>query len=347
MTPNPLMNQARTTRSGAGDKPARGITSVSRDDPEYLRLRDLEIQFWSHDYGLGSSPTQADLSDLFVRYTNRRFTGDERVFWYECIRPHGPFENALVLGAGGVESEACMLELNDRTHFTFCELTPYQTEKRRKELEERFPGRVTTQETDLNFPDFPAGTYDLIVSSGTIHHLVNLDAIGEQINRALTPDGYFFLQDYVGESRFAFSAVKRRVFEALYARALRLRGESAPLSLHWNEVEPGSNHSPFEAVRSADTLEIMRSHLIEEQLRTAGAVAGLMIFASPAEAAPATAAARRPLLRRLLARLRPPRRTDFHDILLVDEILCDAGLLLPTNAFAIYRKRPDPAPDLG
>ena len=172
---------------------------------------------------------------------------------------------------------------------------------------------------------------------------MNVENLAEQINHTLTKNGYFFLQDYVGESRLRFRAEKIRLFELIHQRSANQRGQR-PSSFEWPSVEDESPHSPFEAVRSEETLGILRGQLIEERLRTVGAVAGLLLFAKGVVEPQARNSPPPAILRRLLRRLavsinRTPSPTAFSDLLMIDEMISESGLLLPTNAFAIYRRR--------
>lgn len=322
---------------------------VDDSDPQYQAAVDGEIKFWSREHIFGADIEGARDSS-FNRYTNARFTGDASRFWYETISAFGPFRKGLVLGAGGVSQEADILQSNPDVHLTFYDLTPEQTTARQEHLSPRFANRFVAESVDLNFVEIPSNTYDLIVSSGTLHHIINLDRLALQINNALTRDGYFFLQDYVGESRFEFSDEKKRVFEGLWTRAESQAGREPPRSLRWAKFDAeGGVHSPFEAIRSGETLEILRNRLVQSQLRTMGAVVGVMLFARPeSQDAAAPEQPKRNLIEKLRSRVEGRRRgvpaheaelAAFREFFLFDEVLSDAGVLTPTNAFGIYRKK--------
>ena len=91
----------------------RPTTRVERDDRAYVRDAAGEAEFWAqpHAFGIGL-PNAAFADGPFDRYTNRRFTGDERVRWFETIGRYGDFKRALVLGAASLDIEACLLELH-------------------------------------------------------------------------------------------------------------------------------------------------------------------------------------------------------------------------------------------
>jgi SAM-dependent methyltransferase len=314
---------------------------VRPHDPQYQRDAAAEAEFWSQPHAFSIDALSEREPDVFQRYNNRRFTGDPVTPWSATIARYGRFRNALVLGAGGIGQERIILASNPAATVTFTDLSEAAVAKRERQLGSEFPGRVRTVVLDLNFATFEPRSYDLIVSSSTFHHLINLEHVIEQVNTALTDDGYFFLQDYVGEPRFRFPESKRRLFEVLHERAARLRGEE-PSRIEWVEAD-GDDYSPFEAVRSDETLPLLRARMHEELLRTAGAVSGLFLytrFHSPPPP-PVPLRGRVPLLRRLdrQRRTRLERRL-LGELLFVDEVVCDSGLLLPTSAFGVYRKRP-------
>jgi SAM-dependent methyltransferase len=324
------------------------LLRVRPDDPEYRRLAAAEMDFWSkpHPFGLESLET-VETGGPAEQYNNSRFTGDPRVPWYDTIPRYGTFRRGLVLGTSAMTVEARILETNPSLHLTFLDISPGAVERRAELLGARFPGRVGTAVADLNFIEPDPEAYDLIVSSATLHHVTNLEYVADQINRALTRDGYFFLQDYVGEPRFQFSAEKRRVFTLIHDREL---------ALHQPERQPGvffddaSDLSPFCGVRSDELLGVLRTYLTEVQVRTAGALMVALMRAHPADGAtPKLSPAKRVAYwlerraYRLVGRL-PPRKTFlpprfFREVTETGDLFADAGLLTPGTAFGVYRKR--------
>jgi SAM-dependent methyltransferase len=216
-------------------------------------------------------------------------------------------------------------------------------------MDQGFPDRLETRQEDLNFVTLPAEAYDLVVANSCLHHLVNLEHVAFQINRCLTRDGFFFMQDVVAESRFQFSEEKKRLFEA-YVDATRTERDP-PVPIRWPDREHWT-YSPFESVRSGEILEIFGRYLQEVSVRTANALLGLTLFGRPqlSPALPVTIGLLRPrrLLRAassFLARARPAKRDAAHETAAVDllfeldRIVCDTGYLKPGIAFAIYGKR--------
>jgi SAM-dependent methyltransferase len=322
---------------------------VTLGDAEYDRLAVAEVEFWqSRTTGFLESIEIAQIDTPIERYTNHRFTGDERTPWFETIAVRGWFRRGLVLGTSGMGQDARILETNPGLHLTFNDISAGSLERWQGVLGAQFPGRVETMQSDLNFAELPADSYDLVVSSSTLHHVINLERLGAQINRSLTADGRFFLQDYAGESFFMFDARKKRVFEQLYDRDIARQRGRRP-GLVWVN-EDRTRFSPFCGIRSGEILSAMAQNLTEIERHTAGVMAGLMLYVQPADGARVSGWQR---LRRRVAnrvrrsipvvRLRPQSgilgATYLRELLTIDEVLCDAEVFAPHNVFAVYGKR--------
>lgn len=317
---------------------------VRSDDPEYQRLGAAEAAFWRGVVPDSLEDLESTVSEgISERYTNRRFTGDERLHWDETICRWGDFRRGLALGTASLKLEARILETNPHLHLTFVDISDGPLERRLSVLGARFPGRVDIRVGDLNFVELEADAFDLVVSSSTIHHVTNLEYLAEQINGALKPGGYFFLQDYVGERRFQLSEQKRDVYQAVFSRLAAREGRRSDLT--WSSER---DLSPFCGVRSDDILDVFGARLDLVQLRTAGALLIAMMRSQPV-AQPARHAGLpgwiwRRVLRRL-GRLAGRRYnvdidpTFFQEVTLVSDVLSDAGVINPGNAFAVYRRQ--------
>jgi SAM-dependent methyltransferase len=252
-----------------------------------------------------------------------------------------------VLGLSALRVESEILATNPSLHLTFMDISPGSLARRAEILGARFPGRVATEVADLNFVELPANTYDLVVSSASLHHVTNLEHLAWQIDSALAPDGWFFLNDYVGEPRFQFAPEKKRVFELVHDREVARTPGRRPGCL-WMDA---SDLSPFCGVRSDEVLPVLGRHLTTVDVRTAAALTVALMRSKPADGAtvPPPTLARRAtdaVVRAALAvvgRLPPVRvpvsKELLRELMLAGDVLTDAGLILPGTAFATYRKR--------
>lgn len=324
---------------------------VRADDPIYRAAVAAEAEFWA-------SPTTLAIADAyaaaplgpFKRHHNRRLAGSEERYWYERISEHGPYERGLVLGSGSTIEEAAILDQNPGVHLTFCDIDGEGLAKRQAMFDERFPGRVTVQVMDLNFVEFEPDAYDLIVSADTLHHVVNLEHIADQINRALAQEGWFFLHDFTGASGFRFPEQQKRIFEAVYARERARRPDAALPDPEWKDVD-NYDTSPFEAVRAADIVGVLSEHLREVLRRQTGTIFAMPMFCDILrDFNPPQAQAVQRRFGRWRKKTPPTGPTPiawemllstecFAELSLIDDLVTDAGLFSPMNTVAIYRKR--------
>jgi SAM-dependent methyltransferase len=70
---------------------------------------------------------------------------------------------------------------------------------------------------DLNNESLPKAAYDAVLTTGTMHHVENLDFCFGNIARSLRPGGYLWLNDYVGPNRFQWSNTQMRLADELLA----------------------------------------------------------------------------------------------------------------------------------
>jgi SAM-dependent methyltransferase len=299
---------------------------VRPDDPDYQRQLAAEIEFWSKPQ-LFCVESEEGTDTPAVRHANYRFTGDERVGWYETLHNYGDFRRGVAIGAGGILQARRILELNPRLHLTFVDVSDTALTAR-QELEGAFPGRVGTVKGDLNFVDLGGEQFDFIVSSSTMHHVINIEHLAGELAKALTHDGYMFIQDYTAETRFAWRNEKRKIIEGLVQREWRRRSRDG-CDVRWIK-KPVSDFSPFEAIRSEDTLDVMARTFREVVVRGTGAITFASLFVEQPDV-------REPERRGWNPWKRMPAARFEEEVQLVDDAICDAGLLPAVNSFAVYR----------
>lgn len=328
---------------------------VHPDDPDYLRdVRD-EAAFWDRPQFFSAEACE-DIPETapFSEHSSLRLTGDRHTRWFETLQRYGPFRRGLSLGVQAPGQEARILDLNPALHLTFTDVSRGSLERRQDLLGARFPGRVATRVDDLNFVELPRNTYDVILSSGTLHHLLNIEHLASQVRLALTPGGYFFLQDYTAEERFEFRPEKVAILDALVQRG-KARGD-VPQSWRFRfGAGDRTLFSPFEAIRSTDTIDVLGRELDVVSVRGTGALTGLLIFAQMDDAdavryespgAHLWHSNPYGLTRRVHTALGRGRRPAMgprfqRELFLLDSLMCDSGFLLAGNTFAVFRRPSD------
>lgn len=134
------------------------------------------------------------------------------------------------------------------------------------------PGRF--QVADVNACRLTPHAYDLIFSSHSFHHFLELEHVMAEVHEALTPGGLFVLEEFVGPTQFQWTDQQIDIVRSLMA----LLPEEYRM-LRWNAVKPYEGRptvadvvaaSPFESIRSAEIEPLFRKHFEIVEIRLLG-----------------------------------------------------------------------------
>ena len=112
---------------------------------------------------------------------------------------------------------------------------------------------------DLNCCTLAPGKYDLVAAQTCLHHIVELEHLADQIHQSLQPDGYLWIHDFIGETKFQFVEERIRICNDLLNilppefRVDRFTDETLDA---FERPHPDRLASPFEAIRSAEILPV-------------------------------------------------------------------------------------------
>ena len=310
--PRPADAAAASTPA-AGDGAAAGF-AVAPTDVVYRSKLKAEAEHWARvPFGRGFF----QLLQAGEREVNEAYTGDPARSWIEDLIGRGPFRAAAVLGCDEGGYERLWIEHGGSERLDVYELSPGVIRKVRAGLGlgVRARRRVRFIRTDLNFARLPDAAYDVIWSSGCLHHIVNLEHLFAEVERALRPGGLFAVRDYVGERRMQFAPERvariNAVLRDIPARWCRTAAISPP---RLEEL------SPFCGVRSDEILALAMARFELVHKGEAGALFPLNLavdLATIERAAPQ-------FLARLLAAEREAMREP---------------TARPCAAYAVFRKR--------
>ncbi|HVT02143.1 MAG TPA: class I SAM-dependent methyltransferase [Thermoanaerobaculia bacterium] len=107
-------------------------------------------------------------------------------------------------------------------------------------------GRARYFAADFNRPVLPRNTYDIVFFNQSLHHVANLEGLLRAVINALKPDGYLFLDEYVGPSRTQWTRELLAPLRALH-QLLPLAWRRSPALDPPVEVA-----DPSEAIRSGE-----------------------------------------------------------------------------------------------
>jgi SAM-dependent methyltransferase len=145
-----------------------------------------------------------------------------------------------------------------------------EAEKGRMEL--GIPGRFEV--ADVNTVILPPNRYELIFSTHSFHHFVELEHIMAQVHDALTPDGLFILEEFVGPTQFQWTDAQIDIVRSI----MTLLPESLRM-LRWGAVKPYEGRpevkdvvavSPFESIRSAEITPLFHRFFNVIEIRNLG-----------------------------------------------------------------------------
>jgi ubiquinone/menaquinone biosynthesis C-methylase UbiE len=134
---------------------------------------------------------------------------------------------------------------------------------------------------DLNTFPLPKNSFDAVVAHDSLHHILHLDHLCEEVIRALKPGGHFIVMDYVGMgflrkllAGFLFALLPTyQPYSVKWSLRKRLPGflatekqkrsalsERSPEALH--------EHSPFEEISQQSIIDEIRKRfeIVEQQL---------------------------------------------------------------------------------
>lgn len=201
---------------------------------------------------------------------NERVSGDARVNPYTYfMRAHLagrlPVARALTVGCGGGELERGLCQHGFAVEHDAFDIAPEAIRKAIAAADAAGHSRIRYRVADANTLLLEPDTYDVIFGVHAIHHVERLENAFEQIARALKPDGYLFLNEFVGPTRFQWSKRQLQAIDGLL-RVLpeRFRRSRVDDTLKMRAPRPSVGQmiatDPSEAVRSGEILRVAEEH---------------------------------------------------------------------------------------
>ena len=333
----PQGKQCRATPLTRRDRPAIGIVARIED---YQQKLAAEVAVYNETEEVHELPSihnlwaarfilpllqnvgVASIDDLWDRHVME-----------QCARRAPERARLVSLGAGNGEVELPLAaRLADRgvtnLELVLLELNPTMLE--RAESEARRLGledRVRTERTDLN-SWVASERADVYLATHSLHHIVELEHLYDEVVRSLDVDGVFLVNDMIGRNGHrrwpeALDLV-RRIWRGLPAR-YRFNHSLKQIDDEYPDLDCST--VGFEGVRSQDVLPLLleRAHPLE-----------FVIFGNIID----------PFVDRIYGpNFDPEDRDDaaFIDaVARLDEAAIDLGLLTPTHMIASFRSTPGP-----
>ncbi len=208
-----------------------------------------------------------DTHSWISRCINWRISGDPDESWLQFVRRQfcpQTLKWGLSLGCGWGALERDAISLGICEYLDAYDVSPEAVATARAEASaRRFRESISYSCVDLNEAVLTPNKYDICFAAAALHHINKLEHLLGQVAMALKPDGVFVVLEYVGPSRFQWSAKVERLMNDIlaalpqsYRVSLRdgkvIRGEVKRPS-----VEDVVRVDPSEAIRSGEVLGLL------------------------------------------------------------------------------------------
>jgi SAM-dependent methyltransferase len=202
---------------------------------------------------------------------NYLITGSRETYWIEWMRerffPGGEAGDVLSLGCGAGHLDRIFKRCGFRFRsFTGIDISEGAIDRARMLADEiDLAPKIRYLAADLNHYELPPRSFDFIYFFQSLHHIEALEHVLAQCRLALRPEGLLMVNEYVGPSRFQWTARQAEMANALMTllpESLRrdLQGGGLKTGIGRPTVRQMVSADPSEAVRSGDIEGLVRAH---------------------------------------------------------------------------------------
>jgi SAM-dependent methyltransferase len=180
---------------------------------------------------------------------------------------------------------------------------------------------------DLNFVKLSEKAFDLVVAQTSLHHILFLEHVAEQVWRTLTNDGYLWIHDFIGETQWQYDSKRLSIVNELLAilpETFRKNKTTGQVTTEIKRPEPGRLVSPFESIRSSEIVSVFDRWFTIEWKNEFDAFLGLVV----------------PRGSRAAYLQNEDTRALFELLMLLDKLCIDEGIVTPTGGQYLMRPRP-------
>jgi SAM-dependent methyltransferase len=232
-------------------------------DDEYRRLVADEI---AHFSGVYSDPTaRAALEEpdppVWLEVERRAgriirdLTGRHRRDHAESILRDCERPKMLSLGSGPGGWELSLAQLVPDAEITCLDLNPELLALGR-ERARALGCQVEFVEADLNFVELEPSRWDLVACRSSLHHVLALERLADQIHRCLRPGGFIWVDDVIAPNRMGLAPETREVVPALFRELpARFRRNHNSGEIDEQILEP--EQEGMECIRSGEIVPVL------------------------------------------------------------------------------------------
>jgi SAM-dependent methyltransferase len=234
---------------------------------------EVVADYWATDHKGAKKAISWLEHPTILRNVCRRITGDpdvRAIDWFQRKYLPETVELALSLGCGdGLFERDAVVRINLAQKFHANDISPGAIQTAKLEAEKAgIADRIDYSVVNLDEDGLPQDTYDAVFGLPSIHHVFRLERLFKNIRASMKPGALFYLDEYVGPSRFQTTpkvtaiineiraALPDRLKRSLFTEnGSRILGDYTP-----SPVEHFERHDPSEAVRSSEIVPLLKMY---------------------------------------------------------------------------------------
>lgn len=248
------------------------ITPVQAQSATYRKAIRKEISIWKDTTDENLSENRMNRPEI-LRYKAFMLGGKNEYTdyadWAEILlKDYGPQTKCFSLGSGIGRVERYLINRGFTERFDTIELNPNLNSKLNN-----MSDNISAIDGDLNFINLKENSYDFILCHGVLHHLINVEYVLNQLNKALKKEGIIVFYEYIGEDRWQFSPNKLDTLQKNFPQ--------------WSFKNPPVwSVEGFESIRSSELLTLIGKRFEGscERLVTYGSLYFPFVLCTPDEA---------------------------------------------------------------
>jgi SAM-dependent methyltransferase len=249
---------------------ARKIAASRPDLVQLLRVDEAAhvATFWDEHVGRHREPfAHWESPPSIAAALNGLMSGDPAMTPLQFFVAHyGPFAHVAELGCGDGIVVNFLLHIDPNLKIDAYDVSLASLEHTRALIAPLHgtAERCRLLRIDLNVEALPHDLYDAVLTTGSMHHIENLDFCFGNIRRSLKSGGLLWLNDYVGPNRFQWSDTQMRLANELLEMVpsrWRLRNQVTRFDADAiREVDPSEAVAPQHVPAALEAhFEIVRS----------------------------------------------------------------------------------------
>jgi O-antigen biosynthesis protein len=174
-----------------------------------------------------------------------------------------PVKRALTLGCGHGDLERGLTKYNFAVQHDGIDIAEGAIAEAKRLASEAGLKNLRYTVADLNTVELPRYEYDVVFGIGSVHHIAALEHLLIQVSQWLKPNGYLFLDEYIGPNQFQWpdsqlSIINEQIelmperFKRAVIQPTWLKG---PMKRH--TIQEMNAVDPSEAIRSDDIIPLV------------------------------------------------------------------------------------------